>query len=48
MFKDWVSDENLAQMERWTRHGLSNEQIAKNIGICEQTFYNWKESTWSF
>ena len=31
MFKDWVSDENLAQMERWTRHGLSNEQIAKNI-----------------
>ena len=43
MFKDWVSDENLAQMERWTRHGLSNEQIAKNIGICEQTFYNWKE-----
>lgn len=45
MFKDWVSDENLAQMERWTRHGLSNEQIAKNIGICEQTFYNYKSGT---
>ena len=42
-YREWVSEENLAQVERWKRHGLSNEQIAKNIGICEQTFYNWQE-----
>jgi hypothetical protein len=42
-YRDWVSEDHLSQVERWKRHGLSNEQIAKNIGISEQTFYNWKD-----
>ena len=40
-YQKWVSEEHLAEVERWKRHGLSNEQIAKNIGICEDTFYEW-------
>ena len=30
-------------IEGWARDGLTDEQIAKNIGISKQTFYDWKK-----
>ena len=41
MYHDWITDDGLATVERWKRHGLSNKQIADNIGITEETFYQW-------
>ena len=42
-YQDWLTEEGLAKIERWKRHGLTNEQIAANMGICEATFYKWQE-----
>lgn len=30
-------------IEGWARDGLIDEQIAANIGISKQTFYDWKK-----
>ena len=30
-------------LEGWARDGLTDEQIAKNIGITLSTFYEWKK-----
>lgn len=40
-YKEWLSKENLTLIEGWARQGLTNTQIAHNIGISEQTLYNW-------
>ena len=37
----WLQDDNLIRIESWARMGLTNEQIAKNIGINADTFYTW-------
>ena len=39
---DWVKDDKLEQIREWKKAGLSNIQIAQNIGISETTFYRWK------
>ena len=33
----------LIEVEGWARDGLTDEQIAHNLGISEKTFYNYKE-----
>lgn len=40
-YKDWLEPEKLILLEGWARSGLSNQQIADNIGIAEKTFYEW-------
>ena len=35
-------------VEGWARDGLSDEQIAKNIGISVPTLYNWKKTHLEF
>ena len=30
-------------VEGWAREGLTDEQIANNLGICKTTFYKFKE-----
>ena len=40
-YKEWLSDDKLILLTGWSREGLSNEQIAKNIGIASSTFYEW-------
>ncbi len=35
-------------IEGWARDGLTDEQIAKNIGISKQTFYDWKKKYTDF
>lgn len=38
---DWLTEDGLQQIESWARKGLTNRQIASNIGIGERTFYTW-------
>lgn len=35
--------EKLILVEGWARDGLTNEQIAENLGINQDTFYNYKK-----
>lgn len=42
-YQKWLEPENLILLEGWAREGLTDEQIAKNIGIGERTLYEWKE-----
>lgn len=39
----WLTDEGLLRLEAWARDGLTDEQIAKNMGIATQTLYDWKK-----
>lgn len=38
----WVTPEGLIQLEGWARDGLTDEQIAHNIGIGTTTLYRWE------
>ena len=40
--KDWLEPDKLVLLEGWARDGLTNEQIATNIGINVKTLYEWK------
>jgi len=35
--------DKLILIEGWARDGLTNEQIAENLGINQDTFYNYKK-----
>ncbi|MGM0238505.1 HNH endonuclease [Enterococcus sp. AZ103] len=39
----WVTREGLILLEGWARDGLSDEQIASNMGISTATLYNYKK-----
>ena len=39
----WKSEDGLLLIEGWARDGLTDEQIAKNIGINRDTLYEWKK-----
>ena len=39
---DWLQKDKLILLEGWARDGLTNEQIANNIGINVKTLYDWK------
>lgn len=41
-FHDWITPEGLLKLEGWARDGLTDEQIAGNIGITATTLYDWK------
>ena len=38
----WRTPEGLLKLEDWARSGLTDEQIAKNIGISRSTLAKWK------
>lgn len=40
-YDDWLTEESLIVIEGWARQGLTDEQIAKNMGIRRSTFYEW-------
>src|SRR5690625_714203 len=40
-YHEWITPEGLVKIEGWARDGLTNEQIAQNIGINPDTLYNW-------
>lgn len=41
-FKKWLEPEGLLLLQSWARDGLTDEQIAKNIGISRSTLSEWK------
>lgn len=41
-YQEWLEPEGLLKLEAWARDGLTNEQIASNIGIATKTLYEWK------
>lgn len=40
---EWLEPDNLILLEGWARDGLTNEQIAHNMGINAKTLYDWKK-----
>ena len=41
-YEYWLTSEGLLKLEGWARRGLTDEQIASNIGITAKTLYEWK------
>lgn len=41
-YEQWLEPDNLIKLEGWARNGLTDEQIANNIGINRTTLYAWK------
>ena len=42
-YEYWLTPEGLLKLEGWARDGLTDEQIAQNIGISRDTLYAWKK-----
>lgn len=39
---EWLTQDKLTLLTAWARDGLTDEQIANNIGIARKTIYEWK------
>lgn len=42
-YGEWITEDGLLKVQGWARDGLSNEQIAHNIGINQDTLYEWQK-----
>lgn len=42
-YKKWLENDNLILLQGWKRNGLTDEQIANNIGVTPRTLENWKK-----
>jgi len=40
-YQKWLTDEGLTLITGWARDGLTNEDIAHNIGITRKTLQKW-------
>jgi len=38
----WLQPERLKQIEQWAMNGVTDRDIAHNMGISRQTLYNWR------
>lgn len=43
-YDDWLTEEGLLLIGGWAMDGLSEEQIAHNMGIAYSTFREWKKT----
>lgn len=41
-FQEWLTPEGLIKIEGWAKDGLTDEQIAQNMGISRSTLSDWK------
>ena len=41
-YEQWLEPEGLTLLEGWARDGMTDEQIARNMGIVPSTLYAWK------
>jgi len=41
LYEEWLTKDGLMQIEGWARDGLTNDQIAHNIGISGRSFAEW-------
>ncbi|WMI82086.1 helix-turn-helix domain-containing protein [Anaerotignum sp. MB30-C6] len=42
-YEKWICEDGLLQISAWARDGLSEKDIAKNMGIAYSTFNDWKK-----
>lgn len=42
-WQQWIEPDGLLKIEGWARDGLSEEQIARNMGCASSTLYVWKD-----
>ena len=42
-YQKWLENENLILIQGWKRNGLTDEQIAHNMGISINTLNKWKQ-----
>lgn len=42
-YQQWLEPDGLIMLECWARDGLTDAQIAKNIGVSTVTLYDWKK-----
>lgn len=40
-YQEWLTEDSLLLIQGWARDGLTDEQIAKNMGINAATLYRW-------
>ena len=40
-YSEWITEDGLLRIESWASDGLTNEDIAHNMGITRQTLNNW-------
>lgn len=40
-YTEWLTEEKLKLLQEWGKNGLTNSQIAKNMGVSERTLYGW-------
>ena len=40
-YHDWLTPDGLSRIEQWAREGLTDELIAKKMGINPATLYKW-------
>lgn len=43
-YQRWLEPDGLLLLEGWARDGLTDEQIAHNMGINVKTLWTWKKS----
>lgn len=41
-YRKWLMKDSLIRLQGWARDGLTDAQIAENIGINRATLYEWK------
>jgi transposase-like protein len=42
-YEEWLKPDGLILIEGWARDGLTDEQIAHNIGIRRETLWSWRK-----
>lgn len=42
-YEKWLTEQSLTLLEGWARSGLTDQDIAKNIGISRSTLNVWRE-----
>lgn len=42
VYEEWLTPDGLLRIEGWARDGLTDTQIAHNIGVTERAFCEWK------
>ena len=46
---DWTNNEiNKTKLRGWVRDGLTNDQLAQNMGVTRSTLYKWKSLNTDF
>ena len=41
-YQEWLTEEGLTRIKGWAMDGLTDKQIAQNMGISLSTFCDWK------